>query len=230
MVNFVLLQEDIPSYNKQIIDKGITPQNVYKICSCIRETFCLSYAIRKNNAFYLYFQREYALVKFEGARLRFLGPDERSIALLLEKALIKAKKDYNIKNHKWSKSTPGIFIRKFVDNFSFINFFESIALGKSYLIIKNTQIKEDLEDDLSLNKEIIDFKDSNFFIIPTFTITKGISELIELFKKTKNTKLLSFSKIKDVEDVILYINFKKDQHNNSKNKSKNDPKEHKNLF
>lgn len=211
MVNFLILQEKIIDYNKKTIDKGLTPQKVYEICSCLREAFCLSYSIRKNNSLYLYFQKEHVLIKFEGKELRYLGPDERSQALLLEKVLRKVKSESNTKNDSWLKSTPGIFIKKFLNDFSFMAFYKSIAIGTSFLIINNTQIEEDIVDDLILNKQIFDIKDDDFFIIPTYTITQEISNIIELFKKSKNTKLLSFSKIKDVEDIILYINFKKDQ-------------------
>ncbi len=211
MVNFLLVQEKIIDYNKKIIDKGLTPQKVYKICSCIREVFCLSYSIRKNNLLYLYFQKEHILIKFEGKKLRYLGPDERSQALLLEKALKKVKREISINNDIWIKSTPGIFIRKFFDMSSFLDFYRSIALGKSFLIISNNQIDEYTVDILNLNKQFVEIKDDDFFIIPIYTLSRKNSKMIELFKKMKNTKLLSFSKIKDVEYKILYINFKKDQ-------------------
>ncbi|MFW9989300.1 MAG: hypothetical protein ACFFC3_11640, partial [Candidatus Odinarchaeota archaeon] len=117
----------------------------------------------------------------------------------------------NTKNDIWLKSTPGIFVKKFFNDFSFIAFYKSLALESNFLIINNIQIEEEMVDNLILNKEIFHIKDDDFFIIPTFPITKEISNIIDLFKKKKNTKYLSFSKIKDMEDIILYINFKKDQ-------------------
>ena len=116
MVNFLLLFEKIINYSKKDIDKGKTPLNVYKICSCIRETFCLSYAIRKDNVLYLYFQKEHVLIKFEGQTLRFLGPDERSQAILIKKALNKIYEKFDNENNKWVKSTPGIFGKRFSNN------------------------------------------------------------------------------------------------------------------
>ena len=53
LVNYLLLIEDIPYFTKEDVDEGLTPLDVYKICSCIRETFCLSYSIRKQNNLYL---------------------------------------------------------------------------------------------------------------------------------------------------------------------------------
>ena len=82
LANFLLIIEELINYTKEDIDKGHTPLYIYALCSCIRETFCLSYAIRKNNTLYLYFQEEKILIKFEGSNLRYLGPDDRSQSLL----------------------------------------------------------------------------------------------------------------------------------------------------
>ena len=207
----VFLIENNINYTKKIIDSGQTPQIVYELCSCIRETFCLSYSIRKTNFLYLYFQKEHVLVKFEGKKLRYLGPDERSQALLLEKALNKVKEEININNSIWIKSTPGIFIRKFYDVSSFINFYRSIALEKSFLIINTPQIDEDNVDFYNLDENLVEIKENDFFIIPIYVISRENSKMIELFKEVKNIKLLSLSKIKKVENKILYINFRKDR-------------------
>ena len=53
--------------------------------------------------------------------------------------------------------------------------------------------------------------ENDFFIIPIYTITTKNFRIIELIKEVKNIKLLSLSKIKKVENKILYINFRKDQ-------------------
>jgi len=211
LVNFLLLIENNINYTKKIIDSGQTPQIVYELCSCIRETFCLSYSIRKTNFLYLFFQKENTLIKFEGTKLRYLGPDERSQALLLEKALNKVKKEINIKNDIWIKSTPGIYVRKFFDTSSFIDFYRSIALGKSIILTDNSYILEENVEELNINNESIKIIENDFFIIPIYTITTNNSGTIELFKEVKNIKLLSLSKIKKVENKILYVNFRKDR-------------------
>ena len=211
LVNFLLLIERISSYSKRDIDQGKTPFNIYKLCSCIRETFCLSYSIRKSNILYIYFQKEHILIKFEGNKLRYLGPDERSQALLLEKALNKVKKKISTKNDEWNKSTPGIFVRKFFDDSFFIAFCSSIMLGKNFLIIDNQEHVEEKVEDLNLNKKFFEIMENDFYIIPTYLISDDNSNVIELFKEVKNIKLISLSGIKDVENKILYINFRKDQ-------------------
>lgn len=211
MVNFLLLFENIIEYNKRSIDKGLTPQKVYEICSCIRETFCISYSIRKSNNLYLYFQKEQVLIKFEGIKLRYLGPDERSQALLLKKALNKVEDVISSENDTWIKSTPGIYIRKFFDISSFKEFYKSIATGKSFLLLDNLHFVEEKVENFKINDKFIEIMENDFFIIPIYRITREITNLIGLFKEMKKIKLLSLLKIKDIENKILYINFRKDQ-------------------
>lgn len=210
LVNFLLLIESISDYSKNDIDRGKTPFDVYRLCSCIRETFCLSYALRKNNNLFLYIEKNYILIKFNGKELKYLGPDERSETLLLMKALDKIRKvnSYNI--NYWRKSTPGIFIRKFADTNSFMSYYQKIANHVGFMVI------DSLEDQINffdINQELIEIMDNDFFIIPTYTLQERTSHSIKLFKELKNTKLISLSKIKNVEDKILYINFRKDQQN-----------------
>ena len=103
------------------------------------------------------------------------------------------------------------FIRKFYDVLSFINFYRSIALEKSFLIINIPQIDEDNVDFYNLDDYLVEIKENDFFIIPIYIVSRENSKLIELFKEVKNIKLLSLSKIKKVENKILYINFRKDR-------------------
>ncbi|UCD01294.1 MAG: hypothetical protein JSV23_10500 [Promethearchaeota archaeon] len=209
MVNFILLIENISKYSKRDIDLGKTPFDVYRLCNCIRETFCLSYSIRKENNLYLYFQKEHVLIKFEGTKLRYLGPDERSQTLLLEKALSNTKKESFLENEQWKKSTPGIFFRKFFDDSSFITFYKSLRKGKTFLMIDHPQnVEEKVED---FNFEFIENMEVDFFIIPFYSKSRDKHKIIELFKEVKNIKPISLSKIKEVENKILYINFRKDQ-------------------
>ena len=210
LVNFLLLFEKIIYYTKKQIDKGLTPQKVYELCSCIRETFCLSYSIRKNNNLHVYFQEENLLVSFIGNKLRYLGPDERSQALLLLKALNKVRGIDAIKETDKMESTPGIYVIKFLKDSSFIHYFKSIIEGNIYLIINDIEsIKEDLAvQTLNEEKELVE--ESNFYIIPTFNTSNEKSDLINGFRQMKNINFLSLSKIKPLENKILYINFRKD--------------------
>jgi len=210
LVNFLLLIKKVSHYSKEIIDKGLTPLSIYMLCSCIRETFCLSYSIRKDNNLFLYFQKEHILICFTGNELRYLGPDERSQALLLEKALNKANKiDLKIKDGR-KQSTPGIYALKFLDHLSFLGYINSLVLGSIYYIIdKEEFIKEEREiHEGNINFEF--FMDRNLFVIPTYDNFIEKSKILELSKELKNIKFFSLSKIKQIENKILYINYLKD--------------------
>ncbi len=210
LVNFLLLIEKIINYSKENIDNGLTPKEIYQLCSCIRETFFLSYSIRKENNLYLFFQKECTLIKFEGESLRYLGPDERSQALLLEKALFKVRKNSSNNNGLWIKSTPGIYIRQFSNNNHFIEYSNSIFDSKTYLIFDTySEFDEGLGSPI-LDKHIDEINENDFFILLTYKTTKENSKILSSFIKLQNTNVILLSKIKSIEDKILFINFRKD--------------------
>lgn len=206
LVNFLLLIEDIPYYSKKDIDFGLTPLEIYRLSSCIRETFCLSYSIRKQNNLFLLFYNNISLIKFQGNKLRFLGSDERSQALLLNKAINKLNE---IKiNHKWNKSTPGIIVKKLGDFQKALQFIKEISHNK--IIIVNGYC----ENHLSLNhKEFINLKSINeyLYILPIFHNESKASDFISLMKIEIDLKFLMLPKVKSIEDKILFINFIIDQ-------------------
>ncbi|MFW9874212.1 MAG: hypothetical protein ACFFG0_13995 [Candidatus Thorarchaeota archaeon] len=197
-------------YTKKEIDEGLTPLKVYELCSSIRETFCLSYSFRKNNNLHVYFHEENLLISLIGNKLRYLGPDERSQALLLLKAFNTVGGTDVLKEMKMIKSTPGIYVRKFLEESSFISYLKSITEGNVYLIINNI---ESINNDLAvqtLEKELEKIEESNFYIIPAFTLSNENSDKIIRFRQLRNINFLSLSKIKPIENKILYINFRKD--------------------
>ncbi|MHA1256343.1 MAG: hypothetical protein ACTSPS_12150 [Promethearchaeota archaeon] len=207
MANFLLIIEEIINYTKKDIDKGYTPPLIYKICcSCIRETFCLSYAIRKNNTLYLYFQKEKILIKFEGSNLRYLGPDERSQALLLKKALDKITSNINSNGNKWIKSTPGIYSKSFLDDFSFIDYLDSSVQDPIIFIYDEVDSMNEINMPEIKNINSLENLRDNFYIIPTYPISKN-NNIIKLMLSLTNIKLVTIPKIKSIQDKILYINY-----------------------
>jgi hypothetical protein len=210
LVNFLLLLEKTIKYTKKQIDKGLTPQKIYELCSCIRETFCLSYSIRKDNNLYLYFQEENLIIGFIGNRLRYLGPDERSQALLLLKALTKVQEIDSMTNRDMIKSTPGIYVKNFQNESSFLQYFNSLIKGHVYLIIDYIKSINKGIAVQTFNDEIEKIEESNFYIIPSYTTSTEKLDLINRFIQMKNINFLSLSKIKPIENKILNINFRKD--------------------
>lgn len=77
------------------------------LCRCVTAAFCLSHGIRRDVTVYLVLQNQ-IMLRFEGASLRHLNPDERSTAALIQRAL----KSFieRTGSTRELESTPGIFI------------------------------------------------------------------------------------------------------------------------
>ncbi len=197
-------------YSKKDIDIGKTPQEIYKICSSIRETFCLSYAIRKENNLFLYFQKEGVLIKFEGSRLKYLGPDERSQALLLRKAIDKINLVNSSDIENWRNSTPGIHIRKLPNTESFIKYFKSFPSFNPIFLINNNDVGK-VNSYLTVNEfETLNTISEFFYIIPTYNIIIEDEAFFESFRDLEDIKFLTLSKINSIEEKFLYVNFRLD--------------------
>jgi len=210
LVSFLLIIKNLVNFSKKDIDKGKTPPEIYHICSCIREAFCLSYTIRKENNLFLNFQSEGILIKFEGAKLRYLGPDERSQVLLLKKALDKVNLFKSTDIEKWRKSTPGIFVRKFSNNQSVFTYFKSLEFFNPIFLINENDV-EIVNSCFTVNEFKTLAKISNFlYIIPAYNLRTEDSNLFQRIKDLKDIKFLTLSKINRLEDNFLYINFRLD--------------------
>ena len=206
MANFLLFIEEIIDFTKKDIDKGNTPLDIYELCSCIREAFCLSYAIRKNNNLYLYFQKEKTLIKFEGSRLRYLGPDERSQAILLKKVLDKSISTINSNGNKWIKSTPGIYSKSFLDDSSFIDYLVSSVQDPIIFVFDEVDNIDESNIPEIKNINTLENLRDNFYIIPTYPFSKNIN-IIKLMLSLTNIKLVTLPKVRSIPDKLLYINY-----------------------
>ncbi|MFW9898610.1 MAG: hypothetical protein ACFFDO_05055 [Candidatus Thorarchaeota archaeon] len=205
-----MLVKNLINYNKKDIDVGKTPLEIYKICSCIRETFCLSYAIRKENNLFIFIQNDGILIKFEGNKLKYLGPDERSQALLLSKAIDNVNLFNSSDIENWKKSTPGIYVRKFSNNESFIKYFKSFVFFNPIFLINDNDVGK-VHFYLTVNEfETLNTLSEFFYIIPAYNIITEDSNFFQTFKDLKDVKFLTLSKINRIENKFLYINFRLD--------------------
>ncbi len=77
------------------------------LCRCVNAALFLSHDLRRDVNVYLVLKggSQPKLVRFEGDRVKYLSPDERSAASLIKKALEKNAQDF------WTESTPGVSIR-----------------------------------------------------------------------------------------------------------------------
>ena len=208
MVNFLILIEKFPKFSKSDIDVGKTPIYVYNLCSIIRESFCLSYSIRKNNNLYLYFESLQLLIKYEGKKLRFLGSDERSQAILLKKALEKINGDEKVKTQEWEKSTPGIFVKRLSNSGSILENINNILHNKIVFIAEFEN--KDLYPDV-INLDDLDDMSEYCYIFPYSQNSQSSLRFLQVIKENYNLKYINLSNIKGIENKILYINFRIDQ-------------------
>ncbi len=100
------------------------------LCRCVNAALFLSHDLRRDVCVYLVLKGEPdppKIIRFEGSRIRYLSPDERSAASLIKKALERNARVF------WSESTPGVSIRK--------GDFEDLLPGKKIIYLR-----EDGED------------------------------------------------------------------------------------
>jgi tRNA pseudouridine-54 N-methylase len=210
LVNFLVLIDKISKFTKNTIDRGRTPLDIYRICSIIREAFCCSYSIRKNNNLYIYFKSTQILIKFEGNSLRYLGPDERSQALLLKRALDIIDAVEILKTQRMKKSTPGIFVKKLLKGESILESIIDLYYDK-ILVIKEFE-KESMESDIINLEELDNLRE--YCYIFSHNSHNTVDFLGPIDEKYK-LKYANFSNIKGIENKILYINFLIDQKENT---------------
>ncbi len=144
-VNICILFEDTFRIEKNYFIEGF-PREIFEVLMSIQAAFFLSHSIRIYTDLYLIFIRDSFIVHYQGNRLRYLGPDERSIGMLLMKVL--QKKDKLIKDRK-QKSTPGISIqqKKLEDLLK--------GLGEQYqIILVDKNSKNDLRE-IVIDKDLI---------------------------------------------------------------------------
>lgn len=212
LVSFLLFIENISDYSKKDVDIGHTPLDVYHVCSIIRESFCCSYSIRNNNNLYLYVEPIQILIKFNGKSLRYLGSDERSQALLLKKAVDKLNGLGKLDSQRWQKSTPGIFVKRLRNSESILENIIDLYLDK-VIVIKEFE-KEIMELDIINLGELDNLKDY-CYIFPFPQNSRSIDDFLGIIDEKSKINYVNLSKIRGIENKILYINFLIDQKENA---------------
>jgi len=208
LVNILVLIEKISKFTKSNIDKGKTPIDIYNLCSIIRESFCCSYAIRKDNNLYIYIDSTHILIKFEGNSLRYLGSDERSQALLLNKALDKIRGAEKISIQRMQKSTPGIFVKRLLNGESI---FENINnLNDNKIMVVSEFEKENIHKNI-INLEDLDDLREYCYVFPIPHNSQSVFDFLRIINKKCKLKYTDLSAIKGIENKILYVNFLIDQ-------------------
>ena len=109
MRQFVVLAHDAPlDPDFSLDDLASGAGRLDLLCRCLNAAFLTSHGIREDVRTYLVI-RDSAAIRFEGAELRNLHPDERSTAALVRNAL-EVRED--AVGHQEVESTPGVFVSK----------------------------------------------------------------------------------------------------------------------
>jgi len=212
LVNILILIEKISKFTKNNIDKGKTPLDIYNLCSIIRESFCCSYSIRKDNNLYIYIDSTHILIKFEGNSLRYLGSDERSQALLLNKALDKINEAEKIKLQGMQKSTPGIFVKRLLNGESILENINNLNDNK-IMVISEFE-KENVHSNI-INLDDLDDLREYCYVFPISHNSQRIFNFLGIINDKYKLIYTDLSAIKGIENKILYVNFLIDQKENT---------------
>jgi len=104
------------------------------LCRCVNSAFFLSHDLRKDVDIFLVLEGGNAApktVRFCGAEMRYLNPDERSTSSLIRNALLK-----RIDNKEEIRSSPGVYISKM----SFDDILEHLSSKGSFVYLKEDGI------------------------------------------------------------------------------------------
>jgi len=208
LVNFNVIIDNLSSYTKKEIDKGKTPLDVYSICSAIKEAFCISFSIRKNNNFHLILLNELTVVRLNGEKLRFLGPDERSQSLLLLKALDLVRNLTKEESTHWLKSTPGIFVKKFNSIDSLLQNTIHIS-NRLFILIDKTE--ESITSSSMANLSDIKFQEKDEFILFFSEKMTSLKHIINILQERFKIFFIKVNCDLTLEEKILLINITIDQ-------------------
>lgn len=106
MRQFVVLGHEAPTDPEFSLDDLPGAGRIDVLCRCVTAAFLLSYGIRTDVQVFLVI-RDAATIRFDGASLRHLNPDERSTAALIRNAL-EARSE--AVGHVEVESTPGVHV------------------------------------------------------------------------------------------------------------------------
>src|SRR5271157_5089495 len=114
--SFFLENSATREFTKKDIDACNVSPEWSAACDAIRAVFFLSRSIRKERDAWLSFSALGMLLVLSGWSIRYLGPDERSMLMLVDKAMGALKlqsrnKNSTLSENNWIKSTPGVRCR-----------------------------------------------------------------------------------------------------------------------
>jgi tRNA pseudouridine-54 N-methylase len=125
---------EFPEMSRQAINEGNLNQDALTAVNCVRSSLFTSYGLRRDSKLIFYQAQSDKLILVEGDKLRYMGPNERSISILLS---MSAKKLLSGDLEQNPVSSPGITIIK-------NNIIPSIIRQEKYLLLRQSREGLDL--------------------------------------------------------------------------------------
>jgi tRNA pseudouridine-54 N-methylase len=98
---------DFPEMRRQEINEGNLSRDALTAVNCVRSSLFTSYGLRRDSKLLFYQAQSKKLILIEGDKLRYMGPNERSISILLSMSIKKLLSGDLEEN---PESSPGITI------------------------------------------------------------------------------------------------------------------------
>jgi tRNA pseudouridine-54 N-methylase len=176
-----------PEISRQEIDKGTLSGEALRVVNCVRSSLFTSYGLRRDSNLILYpVDQGEKLIRIEGEKLRYMGPNERSISILLS---ISAKKLLSRNVVHDQVSSPGITIIK-------KDLLSSIGGRENSLLL--------YQDREGLDLRMVKFTEGTVYI-STLSTEMGLQEIFRLFRIDPG----NYFQVKadyEVEKMILLLN------------------------
>jgi tRNA pseudouridine-54 N-methylase len=113
--SFILVMEKSPEFRRQEIDRGTIHRDAVSLVNCVRSSLFTSLDVRRDTSVIICpLDHRGKLVRIDGKELRYMGPDERSISILLSLAFdsLASKRVGN------EVSSPGITVVREMEPFA----------------------------------------------------------------------------------------------------------------
>jgi tRNA pseudouridine-54 N-methylase len=176
-----------PDIGRQEIDRGTLNREALGIVNCVRSSLFTSYGLRRDSNLILCpLDQVGNFIRIEGEKLRYMGPNERSISILLS---MSAKKLFSRNVTQDEVSSPGITIcRKGL--LSYVRCKEN-----SFSLYQSQE---------GLDLRMIKFTERTIFI-SALNPEMGLQEIISMFKLDPSTPLRVRAHCQ-AEKTVLLIN------------------------
>jgi tRNA pseudouridine-54 N-methylase len=185
--HFILFMSRFPEIGRQEIDRGTLNREALGVVNCVRSSLFNSYGLRRDSNLILCpVDQGNKLIRIEGEKLRYMGPNERSISILLS---MSANKLFSRSVTQDEVSSPGITIlRK--------DLLSSIGGKEDSLSLYQSQEGLDLR--------MIKFTERTIFI-SALNPEISLQEIISMFRLDPSTPLRVRADY-EAEKMILLIN------------------------